>query len=47
LEKPDERGHLDKNVGGWIILKWIFDRSEEVICTGLVRIRIDTSGRLL
>jgi hypothetical protein len=32
---------------GWIILGWIFERSDGVMWTGLVWLRIRTGGKLL
>jgi hypothetical protein len=35
------------DVGGWTILKWILDRLDVVVWTGLIWLRIGTSGRAL
>jgi hypothetical protein len=43
--KPDQ--DQDQDVGGWIILGWILERWDGVMCTGLVWFRIGTSGELL
>jgi hypothetical protein len=37
----------DKEVGGWTILKWILERQDGMVWSGLVWLRIGTSGRLL
>jgi hypothetical protein len=34
-------------VGEWIILGWILERWDVVMCTGLVWLRIGTGGELL
>jgi hypothetical protein len=36
-----------RNLGGWIILRWILERWNKVVWTGLVRFRIRTSGEFL
>jgi hypothetical protein len=36
-----------QDVGGWIILKWILERYDGVVWTGLIWFRIETSGGLL
>jgi hypothetical protein len=47
-ESQKERDRLvDKDVGGLIILKWICYRQDGVVWTGLVWLRIGTSGSLL
>jgi hypothetical protein len=47
-ESQKERDALTRpDVGWWIILKWIWERQHGVVWTGLVRIRIGTSRRLL
>jgi hypothetical protein len=47
-ESQRERGHWeDQDIGGWIIVGWIFERQDEVDWTGLVWLRIGTSGELL
>jgi hypothetical protein len=43
-----ERDHWeDQDVRGWIVLKWILERQDEVMWTGLMWLRIGTSGGLL
>jgi hypothetical protein len=43
-----ERDHYeDQDVVGWIILRWILQRSDGVVWTGLVWLRIGTGGELL
>jgi hypothetical protein len=39
--------YKDQDVGGWIILGWILERWDGVMCTGLVWLRIGTGGELL
>jgi hypothetical protein len=34
----------DQDVGGWIILKWILERHDEMVRTGLIWLRIETGG---
>jgi hypothetical protein len=47
-EIQKERKHYeDQDVGEWIIIKWIFERYDGVVWTGLIWLRIGTSGRLL
>jgi hypothetical protein len=47
-ESQKERGHWeDQDVGGWTILKWILERSDGMVVTGLNWLRIGTSGGLL
>jgi hypothetical protein len=36
-----------QDVGGWIILKWTLEVQDGVIRTGLIWLRIGTSGGLL
>jgi hypothetical protein len=36
----------EKGVGGWIILRWILERQDGVVWTGLVWLRIGTKGGL-
>jgi hypothetical protein len=43
--KPEGKDHYeDQDVGRWIILKWILEREDRVVWTGLVWLRIGTSG---
>jgi hypothetical protein len=42
-----KRPHGTPRLGGWIILKWISGRYYEVVCTGLIWLRIGTNGGLL
>jgi hypothetical protein len=42
--KPEEE---DQNIGGWILLRWIVERWDGMMCTGLVWLRIRTGGELL
>jgi hypothetical protein len=37
----------DQDVGGWTILKWIIERQDGMVRTGLIWLRIGTSGGLL
>jgi hypothetical protein len=37
----------DQDVGGWTILKWIFERQNGIVWLGLIWLRIGTSGGLL
>jgi hypothetical protein len=40
-----ERDHWeDKDVGDWIILKWIFERQYGVVWTAPIWLRTETSG---
>jgi hypothetical protein len=46
-ESQEERNHLeDLDIGGRIILKWILERQDEVVWTGLIWLRIGSSGGL-
>jgi hypothetical protein len=46
-ESQRESDHQeDQDVGGWIILGWILERWDGVMWTGLVLLRIGTSGEL-
>jgi hypothetical protein len=38
--------YQDQNVSGWILLRWILERDNGVMWTGLVRLQIGTSGGL-
>jgi hypothetical protein len=41
------RGHWeDQDVVGWTILKWIFERQDEMIWIGLIWLTIETSAGL-
>jgi hypothetical protein len=43
-ESQKERGHYEnKDVGGWIILKWILEKSDGVIWTRFIWLRIKIS----
>jgi hypothetical protein len=45
---PEGKSPLGRQeVGGWIILGLILERWDEVMWTGLVRLRIGTGGELL
>jgi hypothetical protein len=47
-ERQKERDHQeDKEVGGWIILKWILESYNGVVWTGFLWFRIRTSRVLL
>jgi hypothetical protein len=47
-ESQKERDHWeDQDVGGWTILKWILERQDEIVWSGLIWLRIGTSGGLL
>jgi hypothetical protein len=36
-ESQEERDHWeDQDVGGWIILKWILEREDEMMLSGLI-----------
>jgi hypothetical protein len=37
----------DQDIGWWTILKWILERYDGIVWTGLIWLRIETSGRLL
>jgi predicted choloylglycine hydrolase len=37
----------DQFMGGWIILKWILEKCDRVVQTGVIWLRIGTSGGLL
>jgi hypothetical protein len=37
----------DEDVEGWILLRWILESYDWVVWTGLVWLRIGTSGELL
>jgi hypothetical protein len=48
LESQMERDQeADQDISGRIILKWILERYDEVVLTGLIWLRIGTSGGLL
>jgi hypothetical protein len=43
-----ERDHWeDQDVGGWTISKWILEREDGMVWTGLIGLKIGTSGGLL
>jgi hypothetical protein len=43
-----EIGHKrEQDVGGWIIIRWIWERQDWVVLTGLVSLKIGTIGWLL
>jgi hypothetical protein len=46
--KSQKEGHHweDLHAGVWIILKWILERQDEMVWTGLKWLRIGTSGGL-
>jgi hypothetical protein len=45
LESRKERDHLeDLNVVGMVILQFILERKDEMVWTGLIWLRIGTSG---
>jgi hypothetical protein len=47
-ENQKESDHWKyKDVGGWIILQWIFEGKDGVVWVGLIWLRIGTSGGLL
>jgi hypothetical protein len=45
--KPEGKRPLGRPRCRWIILKWIIDRQDGVVWTGLIWLRIWTSGGLL
>jgi hypothetical protein len=46
-ESQRERDHWeDVDVGGRIISKWVLERQDEVVWTGLIWLRIETIGGL-
>jgi hypothetical protein len=46
--KPEENRPLGRpRRNGWIILKWILERQNGVVWTGLIWLKIETSGGLL
>jgi hypothetical protein len=47
-ESQKERDHKEaKYIGGWIIFKWILERYDGVVWTGLIWLRIAIGGGLL
>jgi hypothetical protein len=45
--KPEEKRPLeDLDVGGRIILRWVLERQDGVVWTGLMWLRIGTNGGL-
>jgi hypothetical protein len=48
LESQKEIDHWkEQDVGGCMILRWILEREVEVVWTGLIWLKIQTSGRPL
>jgi hypothetical protein len=46
--KPEGKDHWEnRDISGKIILKWIIKKQDGVVWTGLIWLRIGTSGRLL
>jgi hypothetical protein len=47
--KPERKRPIKrpKCICGWIILRWILEREDGVVWTGLVWLRIGTGGELL
>jgi hypothetical protein len=51
--EEDERKHNERNhqeeedIGGWIILRWIIERLDGEVWTGLSWLRVGTAGKLL
>jgi hypothetical protein len=46
--KPEGKRPLeDQDVVGWTILKWILEREDWMVWTGLIWLRIGTSRELL
>jgi hypothetical protein len=44
-ESQKERDHEEEeDVSGWIILKWVLERWDGAVWTGLICLRIGTSG---
>jgi hypothetical protein len=47
-ESQKKRDHYaDQDVGGWIVLNWILERKDWVVLTGLIWLKIGTSGGFL
>jgi hypothetical protein len=47
-ENQKERAHWeDQDIDGWIILKWILERWDGVVSTGLIWLRTGTRTGLL
>jgi hypothetical protein len=46
-ERSKEVDWEKKNIGGWIISKWILEREGGMVWTGLSWLRIGNSGGLL
>jgi hypothetical protein len=44
--KRERHQYEDQDVGGWIILRWILERQDEVVWTGLVWLGIETRAEL-
>jgi hypothetical protein len=48
VRKPEEKRLLGRpRHSGWMILGWILERWDGVMCTGLLWLRIGTGGELL
>jgi hypothetical protein len=48
MEKPEGKRPLGRqDSGGWIILKWISERYDGVVWTGLISLGVGTSGGFL
>jgi hypothetical protein len=45
--ESQEKSLKDQDVGGWIILKWMLERYDGVVWTGLIWLGIGTNGGLL
>jgi hypothetical protein len=46
--KPEGKNHQeDRDLDGWLILKWILERYAGVVWTGLICLRIGTSGGIM
>jgi hypothetical protein len=46
--RQKKRHHWEeKDIGGWIILKWILERWDREVLTGLIWLRRGTNGGLL
>jgi hypothetical protein len=48
LERRKERDHWEvQEVDGWMMLKWILERQDEVVWIGLIFLWIGSGGGLL
>jgi hypothetical protein len=47
VEKPEGGRYEVQDVGGWILLRWILERWDGVMLTGLVWLKTGTGGELL